>query len=98
MAAVRDPQSKPATIAFLIWRASIKAMMSKSNGRLLSIPERFAREKARRAIAAQIRDYGPVARRCQQRSDIDIAVDVVRPAVQKNDHRTIGGADFSVTN
>src|SRR5882762_22673 len=30
-----------------------------SNGRLLSIPERFTREKARRAIAAQIRNDGP---------------------------------------
>src|SRR6267142_6076179 len=60
-----------------------------SNGRLLSIPERFAREKARRAIAAQIRDDGPVARRCQRRSDIDVAVDVVGPTVQKNDRRTI---------
>src|SRR5207248_9870093 len=68
-----------------------------SNGRLLGIPERFAREKARRAIAAQIGDDGPVARRYQRRSDIDIAVDVVRPTVEKNDHRTIGAADNRVT-
>src|SRR5438105_14600994 len=69
-----------------------------SNGRLLTVPERFAREKTRRAVAPQIRDDGPVARRCQQRSDIDVAVDVVGPTVQKNDHGTIGGTDFSVTN
>jgi len=39
--------------------------------------------KARRAIAAQIRDDHPITRRRQQRRDIDKAVDVVRPAVQK---------------
>src|SRR5260370_24551682 len=60
--------------------------------RLLAIPERSARKKARRAIAAQIRDDHPVARRCQQRGHIDIAVNVVGPAVQKNDCRTTGGS------
>ena len=66
--------------------------------RLLAIAERFTRKKARRAIAAQIRDDHPVARRRQQRRDIDIAVNVVGPAVQKNDRRTIGGTSLSVSN
>ena len=64
--------------------------------RRLAVAERFARKKARRAVAAQIRDDHPVARRRQQRRDIDIAVDVVGPAVQKNDRRAIGGAGLGV--
>jgi hypothetical protein len=47
-------------------------------------------------VAAQMRDDHPIARRRQQRRDIDIAMDVVGPAVQENDHGTIGGAGFGV--
>ena len=48
-------------------------------------------------MAAQMRDDHPVARRRQQRGDIDKAVNVVGPAVQKDDRRAIGGASFSVS-
>ena len=65
--------------------------------RLLAVPERVARKKARRAIAAQIGDDHPVARRRQQRGDIDIAVNVVGPAMQKNDRGTIGRAGLGVS-
>ena len=64
--------------------------------RLLAVADRVAGKKARRAIAAQIRDDHPVARRRQQRRDVDVAVDVVGPAVQQDDRRTIGGAGFGV--
>jgi hypothetical protein len=63
----------------------------------LAIPERFAGKKARRAVAAYIRDDRPVALRRQQRGDIDKAVNVVRPAVQEKDRKTIGGSGFSVS-
>src|ERR671911_2205598 len=49
-------------------------------------------------MAAQMRHDHPVARRRQQRRDIDEAVNIVGPAVQKNYRRTIGGAAFSVSN
>src|SRR5918998_3104821 len=69
-----------------------------SEDRLLAIPDRLTGKKARRATTAQIRDDRPVALRRQQRRYIDIAVNVVGPAVQKNNRRTIGGAGFSVSN
>ena len=72
-------------------------MISTRERRLLAVAERVARKKARRAIAAQIRDDHPVARRRQQRRDIDIGVNVVGPAVQKNDRGAIGGAGFGVS-
>ena len=68
-----------------------------SDHRLLAVAERVAGKKARRAVAAHIRDDHPVARRRQQRGDIDKAVNVVGPAVQKNDRGTIGGAGFGVS-
>src|SRR5439155_11353405 len=67
-----------------------------SDRRRLAVPERFTREKARRAVPAQIRDDHPVSRRRQQWSDIDKAVNVVGPAVQKNERRTVSWASFSV--
>ena len=67
-----------------------------SNRRLLSIPKRFAGKKARRTEAPQIGDDYPIARRCQQGRNLDVAVDVVRPALQKNHRRAIGRASFSV--
>jgi hypothetical protein len=63
-----------------------------SNYRLLAIAEGFTGKKARRAVAAQRRNNHPVASRRQQGGDIDIAVNIVGPAVQKNDRLTIGGA------
>ena len=64
--------------------------------RLLPVAERLVGEKARRAVAAQVRDDHPVARRRQQRRDLGEGVDVVRPAVQQNDRRTVGRADVDV--
>ena len=58
--------------------------------RLLAVARRRSRKEARRAIAAQIRDDHPVAGRGQQRRDVDIAVDVVGPAVQQDDRRAVG--------
>jgi hypothetical protein len=68
-----------------------------SDHRLLAIAECFTGQKARRAIAAQIGDDHPVAGLCQQRRNIHIAVNVVGPAVQKNDRRTIALTSFSVS-
>ena len=71
--------------------------MSTATADWLAVAERLARKKARRAITAQIRNDHAVARRRQQRRDVDKAVDVVGPAVQQNDRRAIGGAGFGVT-
>ena len=75
----------------------MSAMVSSATADVLAIAHRFIGKKSRRAVAAQIRNDHPVARRGQQRRDIDIAVNVVGPAVQKNDRRTIGGAGFGVS-
>ena len=66
--------------------------------RLLAIADRVTGEKSCRAVAAQIRDDHPVARLRQQRRNIGIAVNVVGPAVEKNDRRTIGGTGFGISN
>jgi hypothetical protein len=65
--------------------------------RWLAIAEGVAGQKARRAIAAQRGDDHPVAGLCQHRRTIHIAMHIVGPAVQRHDHRTIGGASFSVS-
>ena len=96
MLAVRAPQSKPARIAFSILSASINAMTSSGDRRRLAVADRVARQKPRRAIAAQIGHDHPVARRRQQRRDIDKAVNVVGPAMQKNDGGSVGGAGFGI--
>src|SRR5262249_11440731 len=67
------------------------------NRRRLAIPERFTRQKARRAIAAQKRDEHPVARRGQRRSDVDKAVNVVGPTMQQNDRSAVGGSGFGIS-
>ena len=54
------------------------------------------RQEARRAVAAQMRHDHTVALRRQQRGDVDKAVNVVGPAVQQEDCRSIGGAGFRV--
>ena len=69
-----------------------------SDHRLLPVSNGFARQKARRSITAQIGDDHPVAGRRQQRRDIDKAVNVVRPAVQENDRRSIVGTRFDISN
>src|SRR5271154_5704887 len=69
-----------------------------SNDRWLAIAKRVTGKKTRSSIPAQIRDDHPVSRRCQQRGNIDKAVNVVRPAVQKNDGRAIGRTGFGVAN
>src|SRR5262249_47038119 len=66
--------------------------------RLLAIPQSFTGKKARRAVAAQIRDNNPAARLRQQGRDVDKAMNIVGPAVQKNYRGTIGSASFSVSN
>ena len=59
------------------------------DGRLLGVPERVSGKKARRTVAAQIGNDYPVACRSQQRSDVDKTVNVVRPAMEKNDRGAI---------
>ena len=64
--------------------------------RWLTVSHRCTQEKSRRAVAAQVRNEHPVARSCEHGRNIDKAVNVVRPAVQENDDRPIGGAGFGV--
>ena len=60
--------------------------------RLLAVADRLVGEEARRSEAAEVGDDHPVARRRQQRNDVGEAVDVVRPAVQQEDRRSVGRA------
>src|SRR5580700_3807526 len=62
----------------------------------LRVPKCSIREKTRSAIAAQVRHEYVVTLRCQQRSNVDIAVNVVRPAMEENYRSTIGGTCFNV--
>ena len=64
--------------------------------RLLAVAERLIREEPRRAEAAHVGNKHAIARRRQQRRDIGVAVDVVRPAVQQDDRRTVGGTEVDV--
>jgi hypothetical protein len=66
--------------------------------RLLTITGCFIRKKSRRAIAAQIGDDDAVAGRCQLRRDIDEAMDVVGPAVEEKNRRSIRGAGLDISN
>ena len=65
--------------------------------RLLPVAERLVGEKARRAVAAQVGDDHPVSGRRQQRRDLVEGVNVVRPAMQQNDRRTVGGTTVGVS-
>ena len=96
MSAVRAPQSKPATIARSISSASISAMVSTATTDCWPLRSVSSREKAGRPVAAQVRDDHPVALRRQQRGDVDVAVDVVGPAVQQDDRGTVGRAGLGV--
>ena len=90
MSAVRAPQSKPATIALSISSASINAMASTARTDCCPLRNVFIREKPRRAVTAQVGDDHPVALRSQQRGHIEVAVNVVGPAVQENHCRAVG--------
>src|SRR5580692_2226990 len=48
----------------------------------LTVPDRRIRRKSRGAVAAQVRNDHLVSRRCQQRSDVNEAVDVIGPTMQ----------------
>jgi hypothetical protein len=37
-----------------------------------------------------------VAFRCQQRRDVDVAMDVIGPAMQKDDRRSVGRARYGM--
>jgi hypothetical protein len=65
---------------------------------LLAIADRIVGKKTCGAIAAQIRDDYSVACRRQQKGDIDETVNVVGPAVEKDDRRAVGEASFGVSN
>ena len=77
--------------AFWIWSASISAIMSTRDRRLLAIARAFRSKETRRSVAAQVGHDHPVARRRQQGRDIDEAVDVVWPAVQQDHRRPSAG-------
>src|SRR3981189_992631 len=51
----------------------------------------------RRAVATEIRDDHAVARSCEHGRDIDKAVNVVGPAVQKNHNGSVRGTGLCVT-
>ena len=57
--------------------------------RLLAVADRLVGEEACRSEAAEVGDDDPVARRRQKRNDVGEAVDVVRPAVQQDDRRSV---------
>src|SRR5262249_42230823 len=64
--------------------------------RRLAVPNRRTRKKPRCAVTAKVRNDHPVAGRGQPGGDINEAMDVVRPAMQKDDNGTIGRASFRV--
>jgi len=64
--------------------------------RLLTVAEGLLRQKVRRPVAAQVRDDHSIALRSQQRRHVDVAVNVVRPAVQEDDSGTIRRADVGI--
>jgi hypothetical protein len=68
-----------------------------SQCRRLTIPDRVAREKARRAIAAQIGHEHPVPLPRQQRSDLVEGMNVVGPTVQQQDDTSVGRTRFRVS-
>ncbi len=66
------------------------------NSSLLGIARRIRREESGTAVATQGRNDDPVAGGHQLRSDFVERMDVVRPAMQKDDHRAIGRANVDV--
>jgi hypothetical protein len=64
---------------------------------LLPVAHRVRRPEARAAVPAQVGHEHAVALRRQDRRDVDIAVDVIRPAVKQDYRRTVGGAVLRVS-
>ena len=65
--------------------------------RLLAVSRSLVRKEARRAVAPQIGNEHPVACVRQDRCDIDIAINVIRPTVNKQNNGTIGRAGFRIS-
>lgn len=63
----------------------------------LAVANSLVGQEMRAAVAPGIRDQHPVTLGRQQGRHFAIAVNVIGPAVQKNYHRAIGGADFGVS-
>ncbi len=97
MSAVRAPQSKPATIACRISERVHQGDAVRGEGGLLAVARRVGRAEARGAVAAQVRDDHRDSRRAaRQRRDLGEGVDVVGPAVQQQDRRTILGPHLDI--
>jgi hypothetical protein len=64
--------------------------------RRLAVADRIAGEKARGAVAAQIRHDHTIARGCELRCHIDEAMNVVGPAMQQDDRTPARGTRFGV--
>ncbi|MNF53954.1 hypothetical protein D3C84_353630 [compost metagenome] len=64
--------------------------------RRLAVANSLVGQEMRVTVAPCVWDQYPVTLGRQQRRHFAVAVNVVRPAVQKNHHRPIGGADFGV--
>ncbi|MNF85100.1 hypothetical protein D3C84_674860 [compost metagenome] len=62
----------------------------------LAIAQGFVGQEMRIAIAARIGHQHPITLGGQQRRDLVIAVNVIRPAVQQDHHRPAGRACFGV--
>ena len=65
--------------------------------RLLAIADGGTCQEARRATASHKRHDYVVARRCEQGCHIEIAVNIVRPAVQQHDRGTVGGTGLGIS-
>src|SRR6185503_17651782 len=63
---------------------------------LLAVAGRLIRLEARGPVAAQVRHDHPVALRGQERRDVGVGVDVVRPAVQEQNRRAVAGAVLDI--
>ena len=66
-------------------------MTSRASAGLLTVAEGCVGQEAGAAEAAEVGKDDPVALRRQHRRHVDVAVDVIGPAVQKKDDRTAGG-------
>src|SRR5262249_36787228 len=68
------------------------------NRGLLAIPECSTGKEVGYSVSPLIGNDDPVTRGYQQRSNVDIAENVIGPAVQKNDGWTVAAAEFRVSN
>ncbi|MNY30027.1 hypothetical protein D3C86_1641080 [compost metagenome] len=62
----------------------------------LTIADRFGGKKTRVAITARIGNQYAIPLLRQRRRDVGVTVNVVRPAVQQDHHRTVCRADFGI--